>query len=74
MPITKETRIPMIKFIVNMDGFDIRKGNLTRAAPNIMGAANKNENLAAPSLVNPINNPIVMVIPERETPGIIASA
>jgi hypothetical protein len=74
MPITKETRMPMIKFIVIIDGFDIRKGSLTRAAPNIMGTANKNENLAAPSLVSPINNPMVMVIPERETPGIIASA
>jgi hypothetical protein len=74
MPVMKETRIPIIKFMVITDGFDIRKGTLTRAAPNIMGAANKNENLAAPSLVNPINNPVVMVIPERETPGIIASA
>ena len=74
MPVTKETRIPIIKFIVISDGFDIRWGILARAAPNIMGAANKNENLAAPSLVSPINNPMVMVIPERETPGIIASA
>ena len=70
----KDTKIPIIKFIFITDGFDIRNGTLTRAAPNIIGAANKNENLAAPSLVSPINNPMVMVIPERETPGIIANA
>lgn len=74
MPVMKETRTPIIKFTVISDGFDIRWGSLTRAAPNIMGADNKNENLAAPSLVSPINNPMVMVIPERETPGMIASA
>ena len=39
-----------------------------------MGVDNKNENLAAPSLVTPASNPVVMVIPERETPGMIASA
>ena len=70
----KETKMPVIKLIFTTDGCDIRKGSLTRAAPNIMGAASKKENLAAPSLVSPIDNPMVMVIPERETPGIIASA
>ncbi len=49
-------------------------GSLTIAAPKMIGVDNKNENLAAPSLVTPINNPAVIVIPERETPGIIASA
>jgi hypothetical protein len=44
------------------------------AAPKMMGVDNKNENLAAPSLVTPASNPVVMVMPERETPGIIASA
>ena len=73
MPIIQETRIPSVKFTVIIEEFEITCGSLTMAAPKIMGVDNKNENLAAPSLVTPINNPVVIVIPERETPGIIAS-
>lgn len=43
-------------------------------APAMIGVDNKNEKLAALSRVSPKNKPPVMVIPERETPGITASA
>jgi hypothetical protein len=74
IPVTKETSIPIIKFMVITEASEATCGNLARAAPKIMGVDNKKENLADFSLVNPINNPVVMVIPERETPGIIARA
>ena len=74
MPVIHETAIPIIKSAVIAEGSEITPGNLTMAAPKMMGVDNKNENLAAPSLVSPISNPVVIVIPERETPGMIASA
>ncbi len=74
MPAIQETSIPIVKFKVIIDEFEITWGSLTMAAPKIIGVDNKNENLAAPSLVNPLSNPVVIVIPDRETPGIIASA
>ncbi len=74
MPIIQETTIPITKLTVTMDGFEITSGSLTTAAPKMMGVDNKNENLAAPSLVVPVSNPVVIVMPERETPGMIASA
>ena len=40
----------------------------------IAGKPNKKENLAASSLFNPIINPPMIVEPEREHPGIKASA
>jgi len=43
-------------------------------APKIIGVDIKNEKRVAASLVNPISNPDVIVIPERDTPGIIANA
>lgn len=73
-PVTQETAIPIIKSAVIAEGSEITPGNLTRAAPKMMGVDSKNENLAAPSLVKPISSPVVIVIPERETPGMIASA
>jgi hypothetical protein len=66
--------MPIVKLSEITDEFEIRCGSLTKAAPKIMGVDNKNENLAAPSLVIPIHNPVVIVTPERETPGIMASA
>jgi hypothetical protein len=63
-----------MKLTVIIDEFEITSGSLTTAAPKMMGVDNKNENLAAPSLVVPISNPVVIVMPERETPGMIASA
>ena len=74
MPVIQATSIPIAKFTDITEESEITCGNLTRAAPKIMGVDNKNENLAAPSLVIPPNNPVVIVIPERETPGMIASA
>jgi len=73
MPVMQETRIPIVKFTFIIDECEITFGSFTTAAPKIMGVDNKNENLAAPCRVTPINNPVVIVIPERETPGIIAS-
>jgi len=73
MPVIQETAIPIVKSKVIRDGFEMIPGSLTMAAPKMIGVDSKNENLTAPSLVNPINSPVVMVIPERETPGIIAS-
>jgi len=74
MPVTQETAIPIVKSTVITDGFEITPGNLTMAAPKMMGVDSKNENLAAPSLVSPISSPVLIVTPERETPGMIASA
>jgi len=74
MPAIQETSIPTVKFTVIIEEFEITCRILTRAAPKIMGVDNKNENRTAPSLVTPINNPVVIVTPERETPGMIASA
>ena len=74
MPVIQETSIPIVKFTVITDGFEITPGSLTMAAPKMMGVDSKNENLAAPSLVTPPNSAVVIVIPERETPGTIASA
>ncbi len=73
MPVIQETSMPIVKFIVIRDELEIAYGSFTTAAPKMIGVDNKNENLAAPSLVTPINNPVVIVIPERETPGTIAS-
>ena len=74
MPVVQETSMPIAKFTVITDEFEITSGSLTMAAPKIMGVDSKNENLAAPSLVTPISSPVVIVIPERETPGTIAKA
>jgi len=74
MPVTQETRTPVAKFTVITDEFEITSGSFTIAAPKMMGVDNKNENLAAPSLVVPVSSPVVIVMPERETPGMIASA
>ena len=74
MPVIHETAIPIVKSTVITDEFEITPGSLTMAAPKMMGVDSKNENLAAPSLVRPISSPVVIVIPERETPGRIASA
>src|SRR6478736_9075474 len=49
-------------------------GNSDTTAPAITGVDNKNEKRVAASRVNPRNNPAVIVIPERETPGHSARA
>mgnify|MGYP004339963069 FL=1 len=43
-------------------------------APKIIGIASKNENFAASLGFKPSNVPIVIVMPDREIPGIIANA
>ena len=74
MPVVQETSIPAIKLTVIMDESEMTCGSLITAAPRMMGADNRNENRAAPSLVIPISSPVVIVMPERETPGMIANA
>jgi len=74
IPVMQETSIPITKLKVIIDEFEITCGSFTMAAPRIMGVDSKNENLAAPSLVIPVSSPVVIVMPERETPGMIASA
>ncbi len=73
MPAIQEITMPITKFMVIIDKFEMTCGSLARVAPKIMGVDNRNENRTAPSLVAPINNPVVIVTPERETPGITAS-
>ena len=43
-------------------------------APEIIGIASKNENFAASLGFKPSNVPIIIVMPDREIPGIIANA
>lgn len=43
-------------------------------ASKIIGTESKKENLAAATFENPSSRPMVIVIPERETPGIKARA
>ncbi len=74
MPVIQETAIPIVKSAVIAEGSEITPGSLTMAAPKMMGVDSKNENRAVPSLVSPINSPVVIVMPERETPGMIAMA
>ena len=73
VPVMREISMPVIKFAVITDGFERTCGSFTMAAPKMIGVDNKNENLAEPSLFSPIHNPVVIVMPERDTPGIIAS-
>ena len=49
-------------------------GSFISPAPNIIGVANKKEKRAASFPDNPKNNAAAMVMPERDTPGIIAMA
>ena len=46
----------------------------SKPLPRIAGMLSKKEKRAAVSLFNPINKPPVIVVPEREEPGINASA
>jgi len=74
MPVTQDANIPTITLKETKDEFEMTCGSLSTAAPRIMGVDSKNENLTAPSPVTPINNAVLIVMPERETPGIIATA
>ena len=52
----------------------IKSFSFNSPAPKIIGIDNKNEKRAAASRVSPVNNAAVMVIPERDVPGINAIA
>ncbi len=73
-PTIAETIMPTTKFTLIMAGLAITSGIFTSAAPKMIGVYIKKEKRAALYLVKPSNNPTVIVIPERDTPGIIASA
>ena len=47
---------------------------VNRPAPEMAGIASKNENLAASFADNPKNKAVLIVIPLRDIPGIIAIA
>lgn len=49
-------------------------GSLTAAAPKMTGAESMNENFAASSLRSPDRSPALIVIPDRDVPGIRAMA
>ena len=61
--------IPMKNGILNTKSFI-----LNIVAASTIGADSIKEYLAAASLFTPISLPVVIVIPERETPGIKAKA
>src|SRR5271169_4531064 len=73
-PVMQETMTPITKSPVIRDGWARRCGTFTRAAPRMMGVERRKENLAALSRVRPEASPVVMVIAQRETPGITAGA
>ena len=52
----------------------VRWRSFSKPAPTIIGVDNRKENRAASSRVSPKKSPLAMVMPERETPGIIANA
>ena len=52
----------------------ISLGKCETTAPAISGVERRKENLVAASRVNPRNRPVVIVMPERDTPGKSAKA
>ena len=54
--------------------FKVKSLSFKTAAPAIIGIESKNETLALATLVKPKNKAALIVMPERETPGIIAKA
>lgn len=68
-PTKKLDSTPTIKGIPNTKSL-----NLYNVAPNTIGVDNRNEYLAVDSLSTPIILPVVIVTPERDTPGINANA
>ena len=71
-PAMAEDKNPAIN-ILSIPEFNILCSFIS-PAPNIIGVASKKEKRAASFLDNPKNNAAAMVIPERDTPGIIANA
>ena len=69
IPTKKLNNTPIKNASVNSKSFI-----LTSTAANTIGVDNKNVYFAAASLVTPIALAVVIVIPERDTPGINAKA
>ena len=71
----KATATPKAKRFQRTASSDcIRETALKQPAAAIMGIAMRKENRAAASRDNPSINPAVIVMPERDVPGIKASA
>ena len=68
-PVIKLAITPTTNGILNTKSL-----NLYNVAPKTIGVDNKNVYFAVDSLSTPINLPVVIVTPERDTPGINAKA
>ena len=72
----KETSIPIIKIIISFalnEVSDKKPTIFKKLTPNIVGIAIKKLNSAAADLETPIMRAPIIVAPEREVPGIMAS-
>ncbi len=69
-----ETKKPVIITPISVPVLVLISKDFLAAAPKIIGNDNKNENCAASARFNPINNPVLIVMPDRDTPGMRASA
>ena len=70
-------KIPTKKLVntpTKNDKSNTKASRSNTAAAKVIGVASKNENFAAPSLSTPIPLATVIVIPERDTPGMKANA
>ncbi len=65
-PRIKEGKRGLLKEILDVT-------TVSTKAPSITGKESKNEKCAAESLFKPLANPIAMVIPDRDIPGVIAN-
>jgi len=72
-PVMAEVEIP-IKMIEKFISLFIKWGISTSPAPKMIGVASRKEKRAAARRSNPKASAVVIVTPERETPGIIAKA
>ena len=72
-PTAKEVRTPKI-IATALISVAKRAGILIKDAPAIIGIERAKEKIAASLLPRPRNRPLVIVTPEREVPGISASA
>ena len=71
------TIIPVIALVITpitKEASIIKSLSLYSVAPKTIGVDNIKEYLAAPSLETPIILPVVIVIPDLETPGMNANA
>ena len=71
-PTIKAVKKP--KIIGPVISFKVKSFSFKTAAPAIIGIESKKEILALATLVKPKNKAALIVMPERETPGIIAKA